>query len=66
METKSIGEKLIALRGNRSQAEVATGIGVTTAAVGMYERNERIPKDQIKMRIADYFGVSVQEIFFAE
>jgi putative transcriptional regulator len=32
----------------------------------MYERGERIPRDQIKKRIAQYFGQSVEEIFFAE
>lgn len=29
----------------------------------MYERGERIPRDQIKKRIAQYFGQSVEEIF---
>lgn len=29
-------------------------------------RGERIPRDQIKKRIAQYFGQSVEEIFFAE
>lgn len=29
----------------------------------MYERGERVPRDDLKMRIAKYFGVSVQEIF---
>ena len=32
----------------------------------MYERGERIPRDQVKKRIAHYFGKTVEEIFFAE
>lgn len=62
----SVGAILKNLRGNRSQKEIAEAIGITKSAWAMYERNERIPRDEVKIRIADYFGTPVQEIFFRE
>lgn len=61
----AFGEVLKSLRGEVSQEEIARRIGITKSSWAMYERNERIPRDEIKIRIATYFGKSVQEIFFA-
>lgn len=61
---KGYGEKLKALRGNRSVDEVAKAIGISRSAVGMYESEERIPRDDIKIRLAEYFRTTVQAIFF--
>lgn len=62
----SYGEKLRELRGNRSQETVAEAVGVTKSAYAMYERNERVPRDEVKVRIAGYYGRPVGEIFFGE
>ena len=48
-----------------TQQEAAANIGITKSALAMYERDERIPRDEIKIRIADYYGESVQSIFFS-
>lgn len=66
MDAKKIAERLIALRGNRTQAEVARAIGVSPSAYSMYETGERIPRDEIKKRIAEYFRRSVTTIFFVD
>ena len=58
------GKILIELRGNKSQQELATVLGVSVSAIGMYEREERVPRDEIKRKIAAYFGKTVQEIFY--
>ncbi len=58
------GEKLKALRGDKSADEVAKAINVSRSAIGMYESEERIPRDDIKIRLAEYFGTTVQAIFF--
>lgn len=58
------GEKLRELRGEKSQSEIANEIGVTKSSWAMYERNERVPRDEVKIRIANFFNKSVQEIFF--
>jgi len=66
MDAKKIAERLIALRGSRTQAEVAKAIDVTPSAYSMYEAGERIPRDEIKKRIAAYYKRSVSTIFFAD
>lgn len=60
----SCGAFLKKLRGEKSQEYIANEIGITKSAWAMYERNERIPRDEVKIRIANYFGRTVQEIFF--
>lgn len=58
------GDMLKELRGNKTQEEISKELGITKSSYAMYERNERVPRDEIKIRISDYFGVSVQHLFF--
>ena len=60
------GKRLIELRGNRSQAEVAKAVGIATSTLGMYETEQRIPRDSTKIALAEYYKTTVQKIFFAE
>ena len=62
----TIGEKLIELRGDKSIETVAKATDVTTQAIWNYENNKRVPRDEIKIRLAAYYGVPVGEIFFNE
>lgn len=66
MSQSTIGQKLIQLRGDRTQEEVANAIGISLSAIGMYERGERMPRDEIKIAIAKYFDTTVQAIFFED
>lgn len=64
MNSKEIGTKLIELRGNRTQEEVANAVGISASALSMYENGERIPRDNIKIRLADYYKKPIHKIFF--
>lgn len=64
MNPQAIGEKLIALRGEKSQSEVADALGISKSALSMYEQGERIPRDNIKIRISKYYATSIQALFF--
>ncbi len=64
MQNIEIGKKLIDLRGEKSQSEVAEAVGITQAALSMYERGERVPRDNVKIKLANYYGVSVAALFF--
>lgn len=44
--------------------ELAKACGITDSAVQMYECGQRVPRDSIKIAMADYFGMTVQELFF--
>ena len=61
---KNVAERLIRLRGKRSREEVAKAVGVSVSAISMYENGERIPRDSVKIKIAQYYKKTVQEIFF--
>ncbi len=64
MDKSKIAQRLIALRGNRTREEVAIDLKISYSALQMYENGERIPRDEIKIRIANYFKTTVQAIFF--
>jgi transcriptional regulator with XRE-family HTH domain len=64
MKEMTTGERLRELRGTRSQEEVAAAIGVSQSAICAYEKDERVPRDDVKKRIASYYKRSVAFIFF--
>lgn len=64
MNAKAIGERLMELRGERTQAETAKELNISVSALSMYERGERIPRDNIKIRIAALFQKPINEIFY--
>ena len=66
MDRTEIGKRLIALRGDLTQEQVAKALGVCTSSIGMYERGERIPRDEVKTAIAKLYDTTVQDIFFTE
>lgn len=47
-----------------SQLELSKKIGVSPSSITMYEQGERVPRDYVKIKIAEYFGVTVESIFF--
>lgn len=65
VSAKETGERLRKLRASRRQADVAEAVGITTMAISQYEKGLRIPQDRIKVRLANYYNVSVESIFFA-
>lgn len=65
LNREKIAQTLINLRGDRSREEVAKSIGISVSALQMYENGQRVPKDEIKIKIAQYYGVSVETIFFS-
>lgn len=62
----SVGQKLRKLRGDRTTTEVAEKVGISDSALKMYELDERVPRDGIKVRLAQFYGVSVGSLFFGE
>lgn len=60
----TIGKALRELRGEKTLENAAEGIDVSTSALAMYETGQRVPRDEIKIRIAKFYGVSVESIFY--
>lgn len=61
----STANKLIAARGKRTREEVANAVGVSISAISMYENGERVPRDEIKVKLADFYQTTVQDLFFS-
>ncbi|MGF7533666.1 helix-turn-helix transcriptional regulator [Bacillus mexicanus] len=64
MDKKLIGQRLLKLRAEKSRSEVAKAIKISVSALQMYETGQRIPRDEIKIKLADYYQKTVQQIFF--
>ena len=67
IDSEKIGNRLRRIRAERGETteEVAKRIGTSPSAITMYETGQRIPRDEIKIKLADYYGMPVEEIFFA-
>ena len=66
MDAAQIGRKLKSLREGKSETmdQLANAIKTSTSAIANYETGQRIPRDEIKIRIAEHFSVPVESIFF--
>lgn len=64
MKKGTPGERLRALRGSRSQEEVAKAVGISQSALSFYEQDLRTPRDRIKVKLCAYYKRPIQTIFF--
>lgn len=65
-EMKTIGERLRQLRGNISRKKVAEICGISVSALAMYENGERMPRDEVKIKLAALYGRSVGSLFYMD
>ena len=63
-----IGAKLKELRivHGETMDDLSKAIGTSNSAIAMYESGKRVPRDEIKIRIAEHFSTPVETIFFPE
>lgn len=66
IDSKIIGKRLLILRkkSNMSRMEVAKLCAISKSAISMYEIGKRIPKDDIKIRLAKCYNTTVEKIFY--
>lgn len=64
MNREAMAEKLRKLRGDKPRQEVADACNISVSALAMYEQGERIPRDEIKVRLSKYYNRTVNYIFF--
>ncbi|MBO4920720.1 MAG: helix-turn-helix transcriptional regulator [Lachnospiraceae bacterium] len=60
-----LGEKIKELRkrDGRTQDDIATALGITNQAVSRWEANKAYPDMEMIPAIANYFHVSIDELF---
>lgn len=66
MDAVKVGKKLKEARGEKTQTEVAAALNISHSAIAMYECGERIPRDDLKEKMAAFFGTTVGSLFFDE
>ena len=59
-----IAQRLRDLRGEQKREEVADACGISLSALTMYETGQRVPRDEIKVKLARFYGSNVEDIFF--
>lgn len=64
-DVQANGRRLRELRGNLRLETVAAAVNISASSLAMYESGKRNPRDEVKIALADYFGASVNDIFFA-
>ena len=64
MMNETIAGRLVKARGTRSRKEVAEDLGISIRSVIAYEQGKRVPRDNMKKILAEYFGKTVQELFY--
>ena len=62
----TIAERLVGARGNTPRKAVADAVGISVSALTMYELGNRVPRDELKVRLANYYGRTVQDLFFEQ
>ena len=65
MNAEVIGEKIKNLRekNNISRENFANAVEISQSALSMYENGQRIPRDEVKLRIARFFNTSIEELY---
>ena len=48
-----------------SQQAIAEVVGVRQSTLSYYERGIKNPSDKVKIRLANFYGKSIQELFFS-
>ena len=67
MDREKIGARLRMLRKEKGETleSASDEIGISKSSLAMYERGERVPRDEVKVRISEYYKRKIEEIFFA-
>lgn len=66
IDMKKAGKRLRELRGIRTRRGVARELSMAYSTLQSYETGDRTPTGSVKQKLADYYGVSVESIFYAE
>ncbi len=64
IDSIKVGKRLSELRGSKTQEKVANDCGISISAIAMYESGKRMPRDEIKVKLARYYNTTVEKLFF--
>ena len=66
IDAKTIGIRIKNLRESKGMTQEAfcNEVGITQSALSNYENGLRVPRDEVKLRIARCFDKSIEAIFY--
>lgn len=64
MNKMVMAQRLTEARGDKSRETVAAAVKISVSALAMYETGQRVPRDEIKIALAEYYGLSIEFLFF--
>lgn len=65
VDVNVIAKNLVRLRAGRRRELVAAALEISVSSLAMYETGKRVPRDEVKLALAKYYGASVESIFFS-
>ena len=63
---KEINHTMKRLRGDKSQRKVANELKIPVSTYAMIELGNRFPRQELQLKLANYFGTTVDELFFKQ
>lgn len=66
LDTMEVGRRLRSLRGAKTLQTVSNETGLGVSALTMYELGQRMPRDEAKIILSEYYGMSIDTLFFAQ
>lgn len=66
MNPIKIGSRIKTLRENKniSREDFCNAVNISLSALSMYETGQRIPRDEVKLRIARLLDTTIETLFF--
>lgn len=62
-DPKTVGKRLRELRGVRTRSGVARELGISYSLLSFYESGQRTPSLKSQVKLANYYGVTLESIF---
>lgn len=64
LSKQEIATRLLVARKNKTRREVAQECNISISALAMYETGKRVPRDEIKVKLANCLGLPIEQLFF--
>ncbi len=61
---RDIAKRLRDARGDIPRKEVCKALGLATSTLTMYETGQRVPRDEIKIALANFYKTTVEALFY--
>jgi len=67
LDAKVIGERIKKLREDNhlSRSELCNAADISLSALTMYETGQRVPRDEVKLRLSRCLNTSLEGLFYA-